>query len=327
MGTPHTSGRRRRRLDGKAIDALQKIGPAAIPAGLNALAHDRWQFRAGESHALGLYGAEAKAAVPALAAAVTDPRTSIVRRLAADALALTGTAAKTAIPVLSRGLTNTEDVRIRISVAYALARTDPESEPAYQLLVEALQYVDQAFWDGVGGWQEKYTRSMEVQKNGQRFFDQEHDVRALAARTLGALGPPASRTLPALIASLRNGNAEAAAFALGRLGPAGAPAVPVLIEQLVVLQAQRWNEYAFRRFAGRSDRSATTRNTCRRCCQILKIPGDQRYSPIADALPERLVMQSRRWCHCSSRTIHWWRAALPKRWAKWDCEPRRPCRP
>ena len=270
------------KIDAKAIEALQKIGPPAIPSALKALTHDRWQVRAGAAHALGLYGPEATRAVPALAAAVTDSHGS-VRRLAADALAQIGAEAKTAIPVLQQGLTH-QNVRIRISVAYALARTDPGSDPAYQALVEALQYVDRPFWNAIGGWQEKYARADEVQKNGRRYLNDERAVRALAAQTLGELGPAASRTLPALIMSLGSGNSEAAAFAIGRLGPAGAPAVPALIEQLLILQTPRgWNEYAFSRICwalGQIGYDATHLNPI---LQVLKTTGEQRYFAIADA--------------------------------------------
>ena len=239
-----------RPIDAKAIDALQRIGPAAIPAGLEALTHDRWQVRAGGAHALGLYGTESRTAVPALAAAVTDEHW-IVRKVAAEALAETGDEAKAVIPVLSQNLKH-QDVKIRINVAYALARIDPTSGPAFQVLTEALQYVDAAFRDAVGGWGEnyqRYTRAMEVQKNGQRFLNHENEVRTLAAYTLGALGPAAHRAVPELIVAIRDTNYDAQELQPThsvRWDPPLPPRFPHWSIGSTPMAGQRgWNEYFF----------------------------------------------------------------------------------
>jgi HEAT repeat protein len=273
-----------RPINAKAIDALQRIGPAAIPAGLEALTHDRWHVRAGGAHALGLYGAEARTAVPALAAAVTDEHW-IVRKLAAEALAKTGDEAKAVIPVLSQNLKH-QDVKIRINVAYALAGIDPASGPAFQVLTEELQYVDARFRDAVGGWGEnyqKYTRVMEVQKNGQRFLNHENEVRTLAAYTLGALGPAAHRALPELILALRDTNSTAAAYALGQVGSAAAPAIPTLVDRLDAMSGRRgWDEYFFSNASYSVGQIGFEATHLPKLLRILQIP-EPRYGQIVNA--------------------------------------------
>ncbi len=208
----------------RSIEALQKMGPAAVPACLRALDDKRWHVRAGAAHALALYGADAREAVAALAAAVMDPDPT-VRQLATDALATIGAEAMAAIPLLSQGLAH-HDPMIRISVAYALVRLDPSNDAAVQVLIEGVQYVDVEFRDALqrswgADWQ-KYMNAMEIKTSaGQRIMNHEEQVRQYAARWLGQLGPTARRALPELIAALSSPYARvrmAAADALTGIG-------------------------------------------------------------------------------------------------------------
>jgi HEAT repeat protein len=219
-----------------AEDALRAMGPAAIPSCIEALGHKDWFVRAGGAHALGLYGADAKSAVPALAAAVTD-RDGLVRRLAVESLFKIGDA-EAAIPVLSEQLSHQDPV-IRVGVASTLARIDPGQDDAYRVLIDGLQYVDTEFRNAVNAWgpnEHKYDRAMEVQKDGRRFFNREDEGRAAAATQLGVLGPDAKRAIPQLIAAHRNRHyyaaPAAAALALGEIGPDARAAVPALLETL-----------------------------------------------------------------------------------------------
>ena len=70
----------------KATWVLTLIGPAAVPALTEALAHRTWQVRAAAADALGEIGPAAAAAVPALTAALKD-KSREVREAAAQSLA------------------------------------------------------------------------------------------------------------------------------------------------------------------------------------------------------------------------------------------------
>ena len=226
-------GRSRRQPAG---DALRAMGPAAVPACIHALGHKDWHVRAGGAEALGLYGAEGKSGTAALAAAITDSN-EIVRRLAIQSLLKIGDP-DVAIPVLREQLGH-HDPFIRFSVASTLARIHPMSDDAYRILIDGLQYVDTEFRNAVNAWgpnEHKYDNAVEVQRDGQRFFNRENAGRAAAARELGALGPEAKRAVPQLVATLKNRRYRsapvAAAAALGEIGPEARTAVPAFLETL-----------------------------------------------------------------------------------------------
>jgi HEAT repeat protein len=220
------------------IEALRRMGPAAVPACIRALAHRQWHVRAGAAHALSLYGPAARDAVPALAVAVCD-REDDVRSLAVDALAEIGADARTAVPSISQRLTD-EAIGTRIAAAYALARIDPPNDAAVEVLIEGLGYVDVAFREALrrhagADWQ-KRGNVMEIQtRDGQRILNHEDGVRNSAALALGRVGPSASRAIPALTTALgdeHSGVQHDAIDALGRMGPAARSAVPALIDAL-----------------------------------------------------------------------------------------------
>jgi HEAT repeat protein len=227
------------RSSGKAaIEALRAIGPAAVPAGIRALAHRHWHVRVGAAHALGLYGADAAPAIPALIEAMEDPY-SAVRSMAGKALVQIGDAA---VPGLSK-LIGHPDWAVRLDVASALVRIDPNHADAFRTLTDGLRYLDPVYRDFVGGWganQERWNGILHVERDGKLVHNREHGVRAQAARALAGLGPGAARALPDLIAVLRDRRypdaARAAAVALGRIGSAARPALPALLETLASVE-------------------------------------------------------------------------------------------
>ena len=90
-----------------ASDALGRIGEAAVPALIDALAHPDPEVREQAARALALIGPKATAAVPELIK-LLDDEAEPVRRQAARALGQVGPAAKIAIPALIKQLERRE---------------------------------------------------------------------------------------------------------------------------------------------------------------------------------------------------------------------------
>lgn len=91
-----------------AADALARIGPAAVPALMQALDSKEPYVRERAAQAFARMGPEASAAVPALTRALRDGDPD-VRRAAARALGQIGPAAETAIPALAVAMSQPEE--------------------------------------------------------------------------------------------------------------------------------------------------------------------------------------------------------------------------
>jgi CubicO group peptidase (beta-lactamase class C family) len=112
-------------VQGKAAEALSRIGRPAVGPLATALRSVNPDVRWCAAIALGRLGAEASEAVPALTEALADAEAN-VRWCSAVALGTAGPRAKDAVPVLLALLNDTdEDVRFGASVA--LARIAPEA--------------------------------------------------------------------------------------------------------------------------------------------------------------------------------------------------------
>jgi len=77
-----------------------------------------------------------------------------------------------------------------------------------------------------------------------RLKDADENVRLMSANAIGALGPKASRAVPALIEAVRVSNdhvhvLRSVASALGNIGRAAASAIPAL-EELRKMPRARW---------------------------------------------------------------------------------------
>jgi HEAT repeat protein len=180
----------------EAINALAKIGPAAVPALTDALLHSAAaSVRRTAAHALGGMRAEAKESVSALITALGDDEANSD---AADALGMIGPDAQEAIPALV-GALKQEDRDFRMKAVYALGGIGSAAVPA---LIGALAHAD-------GG------------------------VRQGAADALRRIGPSANASLPALIKALKDkleGVRMSAARALMAIIPDTKEAVTILME-------------------------------------------------------------------------------------------------
>ena len=93
-----------------ATDALGRIGPAAVPALIEALRSSDPAVREKALEVLARMGPEAEAAVPELIRLLDDPNPT-VRKMTARTLGRIGPAAEAAVPVLMRTLLAPESSR------------------------------------------------------------------------------------------------------------------------------------------------------------------------------------------------------------------------
>ena len=75
----------------RAAAELKAKGAAVVPQLIESLAHESWQARAGAAFALGMFGQDAAAALPALRELSTDDQQEAVRDAAAFAIDAIGT--------------------------------------------------------------------------------------------------------------------------------------------------------------------------------------------------------------------------------------------
>jgi HEAT repeat protein len=183
-----------------AIAALQEIGPPAVPALAQALAHAHRVVRSKAAHALGRLGPDAAPAVPSLVALLRD-EDQWVRYHTAQTLGLIGPEGQAAASALGDTLRTDKDSSVRREAARALGSIGPAAVP---VLIAALQQQTQ---DG--------TESTSV------------------IRALGRIGPGAAGAVPLLIDRLdrpdsTNVEKYQIARALGHIGRPAAPAAPHL---------------------------------------------------------------------------------------------------
>lgn len=159
-------------------------------------------LRIEDLYALGEFGSDGAAAVPALTAALSDPDAN-VRAAAASSLAKIGKGDAATVQALTRALQDSE-TRVRIVAGLALKSHGPNAASAVPPLTAALK-------------------------------DSQLTVRLAAAQALGAIGAKAEPAVPALAAILADKNEgrimfRTAMVALGQMGPAAKGALPVLRE-------------------------------------------------------------------------------------------------
>jgi hypothetical protein len=153
-------------------------------------------------YAIGEFGSDGEAAVPALNTALSDPNDA-VRTAALSSLAKIGGPNADGLPAIIKALGDSE-ARTHGIAALALKSMGPAAAPAVPQLISALN-------------------------------DSALPVRLAAAGALGAIGPKASAAVPALTAKLVDKNEGRLMFrtsmlALAAIGPAASAAIPTLQE-------------------------------------------------------------------------------------------------
>jgi HEAT repeat protein len=179
----------------EAVEALVRIGPAAVPALTAALWDEDRARRAAALYVLGLLGDRARPATAAVTAALGDCD-PLVRGVAAQTLGRIGP--PSAVPALLPLLDQEDEVRR--SALLALLDLRAEARVVVPILV-------------------KWLRAEDVPQ------------RRLAAGELGGLGPEAVPAVAALVEALKDegkGVRADAIRSLGRIGPGARAAVPAL---------------------------------------------------------------------------------------------------
>jgi hypothetical protein len=207
LGDPEETVRR------AVLDAVVQIGPAALPALLEAARSGDARARAGAAWCLGQLHQQPARTIPALVRLLKDPD-PVVQLRAMWAVTNTGPAARDAVPVLTGLLKDTREVRdwswgapqkLCEQAAVALERIGPASKAALPVLLDIVP-------------------------------DRDVDMGCRAIRALVRIAPNDPRVLEALLAAIRQKDEPrrriAAASALAQLGRKARPAVGDLVEAL-----------------------------------------------------------------------------------------------
>jgi HEAT repeat protein len=155
------------------------------------------------ARSLGSFSPSAKSSVPALTAALDDPRdiqlgthsTLAIRALrcdVAEALGRIGTDAKAAIPALRKAVARDRNPEVRVSAALALSQIDPNDHGAVSAIIR------------------------ELELKGEGTSGQEAAIKALAES-----GPKARAAVPALLRSLVNDEPSIRSLAVRALAAIG----------------------------------------------------------------------------------------------------------
>jgi len=241
--------------------ALSRIGAAAMPAIIEALQKEDAGPRIGATQALGLFGAEARGAIPLLIDHLADSREP-VREETVRALGLIGPAAGPALVAalgdgdlrrragaaqalaqivppfraagapVEQALGREQDALVRAALLAALPKVGVEPARCLTLLLPAVVGEDEALrhagLNAVLG--QRALRPPALPKLAASLKDANPAVRERAARALGRFGPEASPVLPALLDATRAADgAPAFADALAQVGPA---VLPTLLKTL-----------------------------------------------------------------------------------------------
>ena len=163
-------------------------------------------------------------AIAALASATGDADAE-VRRLSAVALGRCGAAARPALAAL-HGAVDDREPAVRLAASLAIRQIDPQDRSYEPVLTDALRAADGQIMLEVGRMGVDAAWAVPTLK--VLLAHDSANVRSLAARTLGQIGPAASGAEPALKRSLRDPNVavqDAARDALEKI-QAPSPSAP-----------------------------------------------------------------------------------------------------
>lgn len=194
-----------------AAEALGRIGAeakGAIPKLTGLLKDTDAGVRLAAAFALGRIGPDAAVAVPDLVQVLASDADPTVRKEAARACSLLELDAKPAIPALARALRQDKAVEVRQQAALALGKMrGDELSAVAPAMVEAMQtdpdrsvriFVVHALGNGLGDGLRAHVKDLA----DHLLKESEGQVRVAIVQELGALGPAAKESLPALTRSL-----------------------------------------------------------------------------------------------------------------------------
>lgn len=207
-----------RRRAAYLLGQTKSPSPQVVAALAGALSDPQMETRWYAIDALGRFGPDAAAAVPAIVKSLESTvNDATVRRRGARSLGRIGRAAKAASPVLAAALAS-DDRLYRAEAALALWRIDRD-ERAVPILLALLREgdVDAAFAAALALAELNDDSSATVNALVQTLGHADADVRQAAAHALVQIGPPAIRPLSAVVSSSSKVNAHDAATALGMI--------------------------------------------------------------------------------------------------------------
>lgn len=216
----------------RVLNAVSEAGEAAVPGLINALANDEVAYWA--CVVLRGIGPDAKAAVPALAEKLKDPRPDI-RIEAILALGAMGDAALPVVPQIAKAL---GDEHTRAAAIFVLGRLkDIPAEAEKTIWAEARG--NDPFLSTVSIWAltNQHPEDTDLRRAAtvhlmNKLKDKDPMVRTAAAKALAALPPAPEITIPIWEKAMKGADATTVRSALDALATLGAPAVPKLVDIL-----------------------------------------------------------------------------------------------
>jgi HEAT repeat protein len=220
---------------GSAAIGLAKIGAAAIPQVLEALADDDAETRRLAAWSLGENDPKRKGLIPILQAASNDEDPD-VRSYVLGSMEIIDSENPEVFKALLKGLDDPAPV-VRRSCAWHFGRMGPRAQPATKELIALLQDKD------AGVRRETLYAFDKIKSLTQEHVpvliaalkDETWEVRSAAAGLLGKIGPGAKAAVDALCGTLSDPDPYVrkwAADVLGEIGPDAKPALPSLIKAL-----------------------------------------------------------------------------------------------
>ena len=216
----------------RVLNAVTDAGEPAVPGLIAALNNDKVAYWA--CLVLRGMGPTAKAAVPALAMKLKDPRPQIRR----EAVLAFGAIGDAAIPVVPQIVATIDDENTGPAATFVLGQLGKIPADAEQKIRANIKSDDKNL-STASLWalarvhpEDKDFRRQATEQFVERLKDQDPFVRVVAARALAALPPAPEITLPIWEKAMKDADATTAHYALDALATLGAPAVPRMVDLL-----------------------------------------------------------------------------------------------
>jgi HEAT repeat protein len=220
-----------------SLGLIDKKGERALPPLIEALRDRSADVSSAAARSLGNFGLLAKSSVPALTAALDDPREHhralapdfvVMRALrcdVAEALGYIGIEANAAIPALRNAVAKDRNPEVRVSAALALSRIDPKDQGAMSAIIRELELKGKGTWGQEAAIKALTELGSKARAAGPALIrslaNDEPSIRRSAAEALAAIGDRSA--IPALESLLKDKDdfvREAARESLEKLGDA-----------------------------------------------------------------------------------------------------------